>query len=436
MPRIIYSFLYFLLLPFILLNYLLRSFRDPNYRSHSLERLSFNLPSFGDSRPIHFHLVSVGEANAAADLVKRISEEFDKQKILISVTTPTGRMRCFELFSSQPNIEICYLPFDIPIFTTRFFNSVQPCCSVLMETEVWPNFMHVAEQKKVPVALMNARMSKSSFRGYMRFRGISNSMFRSLSLVLAQYSADMKRLIKLGCKANICHTIGNVKFDSKIPPAILEYGIKIKNEIGRPTWIAISTHEGEEKAAIDAHKIILERIPNALLVLVPRHQERFSKVRELLERQKVKYAKRSEGTMISASTQVFLGNSMGEMFLYIGLADCAFVGGSLVKIGGHNPIEPATNALPVITGPHIFNFSSIYKQSYEQGFCSYVSNSDELASTILELLTNPTLLEARGLKAKRFVEKNEGSLEACVTHMTSFISEHVQRVKQQTCDKV
>lgn len=423
--RFFYSLLYIILLPAAVLLYAFRSNKNPAYRHNMSERFAYRLPPKQQKRPIHFHVVSVGEVIAASAIVERIHSAYPDVPLLITVTTPTGRAQAELAFKQIEHKTICYLPFDLKIFMLRFLEQCNPFVSIIMETEVWPNFIHVASDLKVPTVLLNARMSKKSFRGYKRFYKNSTTLFSAFELVLAQFKPDYKRLIALGCKPSSTHITGNIKFDLSLPRSD-ELEEKWRTfKPNRPVWIAVSTHNNEEEQILSVHQRLLEHFPDVLLIMVPRHKERFDHVANIVEKRGLSLSRRSKDEVSKLSTtNVFLGDSLGEMFNYLTLADIAFVGGSLIKRGGHNPLEPAAMGLPIVTGEHVFNFKSIYKECRSHGFCSTVHSTNDLQECISDLLSNEAKRRDQSQAARSYVNRNRGALEMSQQHIVTFLNDH------------
>ncbi|MDO6719342.1 3-deoxy-D-manno-octulosonic acid transferase [Psychrosphaera sp. 1_MG-2023] len=436
--------------------YAFRSFKNPDYKKHLKERFCFGFPQFGQNvRPIHIHLVSVGEANASQILICKLAITYPEKPILITVTTPTGRSRATSLFSSLPQVTIRYLPFDIPVLMERFLSKVSPQISIMLETELWPYFLLFAKRKGIPVVLVNARLSKKSLKGYLKLPKTTKEMITTLDLVLAQYKPDKKRLIRLGCNEQKIKAIGNIKFDLSLPTEQIADAEKIKKGLARPIWVAASTHDKEEKIIFATHKQLLKTQPNLLLIVVPRHKERFKEVAllaseqfaiqhrstlsgvnsEVVRSQNSLNVKNEHFVPIHSQTQVLIGDTIGEMFWYLTLADICFIGGSLVKTGGHNPIEPAAVGLPIITGPYTFNFKTVFKQCQKKKFCIQLDSQKELLSTMQMLFNDPIKRAGMAKKAKRFVSQNQGVTDQMIAELTPLIAKEHNHESRPTVTK-
>lgn len=407
--RYLYTLLLYLSLPLVLLRLLWRSIRAPEYRRRWGERFG-RFPSPARSGGLWIHAVSVGEAQAAAPLIRRLLDEHPDLPLVVTTTTPTGSARVRALFPEQ--VFHVYLPYDIPLALNGFLRRVRPCMLVMMETEVWPNLLARCHRAGIPTILANARMSESSARGYARFRRFSRETFGRISLVAAQSEADAGRFVRLGVPASAVVVTGSIKFDIQIPASLLERAEAVRRAWGdRPVWLAASTHEGEDEPILEAHRRLLEWDPGVLLVLVPRHPERFERVAQLCQRLGFDVARRSLSEAVTAQTQVFLGDTMGELTLFIGAADVAFVGGSLVPVGGHNLLEPAAFGVPVLIGPHMFNFAEISRMMLAARAAVQVGNSAQLAVQAESWLGNASQRAEAGERGRNLVLQNRGALE-------------------------
>ena len=399
MNRFLYTLLLYAMLPLVLGRLLLRGRKQQAYLSHVQERFGFY-----DSKPpgkiIWLHAVSVGETRAAAPLVDRLIESNPDCSILITHMTPTGRETSETLYGGRALI--CYLPYDYPFAVRRFLNHFRPSVGLLMETELWFNLIHLCKANGIPLFLVNARLSEKSLRRYLKFENLARQSLTELAGIAAQTTGDAERLERLGAKnMTVC---GNLKFDVYPPKEIPDFR-KFLDE--RPVFLAASTREGEEELILDA----FEKSGGILVILVPRHPQRFIEVENLLKAKKIPYVKRSENRKIDPRARVFLGDSMGEMFAYYASCDCAYIGGSLLPLGGQNLIEAASLGKPVLLGPHTYNFEEASRLALEAGAAIRVENADQLASEAAALLENPEKLSAMGKAGLEFAEKNRGAAQ-------------------------
>lgn len=411
--RTLYTFLLYLLSPLLLLRLYWRSLKAPPYRRRVGERFGL-LPPMNRSSGLWVHAVSVGEVQASAPLIQRLLNAHPQLPVLVTTTTPTGSARLRELLGDH--VQHVYAPYDVPMVVQRFLDVTQPRLALFMETEVWPNILMQCRRRGIPTVLANARMSQRSASGYARLGGLSRETFANLDLVAAQAQADAERFIALGVSENQVVVTGSIKFDARLPPSLEEQAAVLKRDWGadRPVWIAASTHEGEEEQILAAQERILTQVPEALLVLVPRHPERFARVEALVHRHNLNLIKRSENLPCNSTTRVFLGDSMGELPMFFAAADVAFVGGSLVPHGGHNLLEPAACGVPVITGPHVFNFTRIADMLLEQEAAVQVNDTDELIDKVADWLSDASRRTRIGENGRRVVEQNRGALERLV----------------------
>lgn len=411
MMRRAYTLLLYLLLPYIFFHLLWRARRQPEYLQHLGERFGFYR-----ERPagplIWLHAVSVGETRAAAPLIRQLEARFPNHRILLSHMTPTGREAGGQLFGER--VLQCYLPYDFPFAVRRFIRHFKPETGLLMETEIWFNLVQACRQAGMPLWLVNARMSEKSARRYARFKSLSRESLRALSGIAAQTESDAKRLIQLGAKDSIQVT-GNLKFDIEVPQSALDTGKKLRDWFGpqRPVFLAASTREGEEAPILDA---LLQRpVPDLLTVIVPRHPQRFDQVAELLTRRGIPFQRRSElassglAQPLGSATRVVLGDSMGEMLAYYAACDIAFIGGSLLPLGGQNLIEAAALGKPVLIGPHTFNFAEATELAVEAGAARRVADADELMLEVRDLLNAPEKASAMSGAALAFAGRHRGA---------------------------
>jgi 3-deoxy-D-manno-octulosonic-acid transferase len=418
--RYLYSVLYYLSLPLILLSLLIRSYRMPAYRKRIKERLGFY--SFPLANCIWIHAVSVGETMAAIPLVKALQSIYPDKPFLITTMTPTGSERVKAVFNQT--VSHVYLPYDFPGAVKRFYANFKPSIGIMIETELWPNLLAVARGQAIPMVLVNARLSEKSLRGYLRIAHFSKAMCANLSLIATQAKADCERFKRLGARNDIIKVTGNIKFDVEIPQDIGQKSQALRKQLGckRPIWIAASTHEGEEKMLCQAQLYIRSIIPNALLVLVPRHPNRFALVETYLQELQLQYVLRSQAKLPSLDTSVYLADSMGELMLLYGSCDIAFIGGSLIPRGGHNMLEPAVLAKAILTGPYLFNFAEISQQLIAAKAMVIVNDGQELAAWILKLMQQPMLAQTMGQNGREVVQANRGALSRNLLLLQQIIS--------------
>lgn len=410
MNRTLYTLLFHLGLPLVFLRLLWRARRAPAYAKRIGERFALGLPELKPGG-IWVHAVSVGESIAAAPMIRELMARYPELPITITCMTPTGSERIQALFGDS--VQHCYLPYDFPWAASRFLDRAQPKLAVVMETELWPNHIHQCARRGIPVALANARLSERSARGYARFARLTAPMLAELSLIAVQTEAEAERFRRLGARAECVEVTGSIKFDLTIDPALPKKAAELRsqwNAVNRPIWIAASTHAGEDEILLAAHRQLLATHPDALLILVPRHPERFAAVYELCRKQDFGTVRRSLNEPPEATTQVVLGDTMGELLFLYALADIAFVGGSLVPTGGHNLLEPAALGKPVLTGPHLFNFLDIAAQLRDAGALGEINSAAELAKEVEALWDDPARTGRMRSAGYAVLKNNQGAL--------------------------
>lgn len=417
--RIVYSILLYLLMPLVCLRLLWRGRRAPAYWQRWGERFAFTLPNIAP-HGIWIHAVSVGEFQAAQPLIKALLTQYPELPILITTTTPTGSARVQATFAGQ--VSHVYLPYDLPIAMQRFVKAVQPRLLILMETELWVNLLHVCQQHEIPVILANARLSARSAAGYQRVVKLIRPALQSLHCIAVQTEEEAARFQQLGAAAEILKVIGSIKFDLELSPTLPQQGLVLRQHFGeRVVWIAASTHADEDEIILAAFQQIRAKVPHLLLILVPRHPERFNAVATLCKQVDLKFKRRSFGEIANSETAIYLGDTMGELMLLFAASDIAFMGGSLVPTGGHNLLEPAALGLPVIFGEHIFNFKEISQRLLSEHAAIKVHDMQELTVQVLNYAQQPELRQATGARGKAFVEKNRGALQRLLNLIANVI---------------
>lgn len=406
----LYSLFLYLVLPFLLLRLAWRSRRAPAYRERWGERLGRYDQRLLQAR-IWIHAVSVGEVQAAEPLIKHFLVRYPDAGVMVTTTTPTGSERLRALF--EDGVRHLYTPFDLTPIVNRFLDAVGPRLAVVMETEIWPNMLRACERRGIPVVLANARLSARSARGYARLGGFIGETLRRFAAIGAQGPADAARFRALGAPAERVRVTGNIKFDVRRSGSLLDHAEVLRRLWGvqRPVWVAASTHEGEEEQVLLAHREILDRLAGTLLVLVPRHPERFEGVAALVERRGFALARRSAKNPCSEQVSVFLGDTMGELPAFLAAGDAAFIGGSLVSTGGHNLLEAAVAGVPVAVGPHAFNFARITELMVRERAAVRVTDARMLAQCMGEWLKDATTRVRAGERGRRVVRANQGALQ-------------------------
>ena len=406
MNRLLYSLLFYLAQPLIWLRLAWRARKQAEYLRHVGERYGF-YPAKPKTPLLWLHVVSVGETRAAEPLIKALLDEYPEHSLLLTHMTPTGRATGGELLAKYgTRLSQAYLPYDLPGACARFLDHFKPQLGLLMETELWPNLIAAATKRSIPLALVNARLSARSQRGYRRFPKLIRPALASLRVVAAQTAADAERLTAIG--AQRVSTVGNIKFDVTPSAEKKQLGAEWRQALGnRPVWLAASTREGEEALVLDAFARI--RQPDLLLLLVPRHPQRFAEVATLVQERKLALCRRSEGSLPTAETRVWLGDSMGEMPAYFSVADIALIGGTLLPFGGQNLIEAAACGCPVLVGPHTFNFLQATEDSIACCAARRIADANEAASAVETLLKDRAALRGMRDAAMTFSQAHRGA---------------------------
>ena len=422
MSRIIYSAIFYLLTPIILLRLLYRALKAPAYRKRWAERFGFPVYAESTADFIWLHAVSVGETLAAVPLVKTLQEKYPQHRLMVTCMTPTGSERIKAAFGDS--VDHSYMPYDTPDSVARFLNRLKPKMLIIMETELWPNTIAACQSRDIPVILANGRLSARSATAYQRISSLVQPMLSGISAVAAQHKDDGDRFIRLGLPPSALEVTGNIKFDLSLDQAVQDRAAVLSEQWhcgnNRPVFLAASTHRGEDEIILQSFGQIKQQIDNALLVLVPRHPERFNQVGELCTSAGFTLARRSAGDKVEAA-DVLLGDTMGELMVFFGACDVAFVGGSLVATGGHNMIEPAAWGVPVLTGPHLFNFTEASQLLLAADGMLVCSDAAELAEQCISLMGNKGRRQEMGNAARLVAEANRGALDKLMSVIDRFI---------------
>jgi len=407
--RILYNLLTYLLFIPLALYWLVRGLGNRAYFDRLGQRFGYGFPEF--SRCIWLHAVSVGEVQAAAPLIRALAQRFPQRELLVTTVTPTGAARVRALFGDT--VRHAYIPFEFPNAVNNFFRRVRPEAALIMETEIWPNLYRACGIREIPLILVSARISPKSVPGYAKMLPLIRETLSHGIIIAAQSKQDADRFLSIGANPSRTCVMGNIKFDMELNPDVMHRGQALRTELfgARPVWIAASTHDGEEQLVLDVHQELLREHPQLLLVLVPRHPERFAVVRDIIDKRGFSLVSRTDGRPADAKATVFLADTMGELPMFYAASDVAFVAGSLVPIGGHNLLEPAAVGVPVVTGPHNFNAQDIADLFVDMGACLKVDDPDELARTVSGLLNDNEEARRLGQAGRAVLEDNRGALE-------------------------
>jgi 3-deoxy-D-manno-octulosonic-acid transferase len=419
--RLIYTVIMYLLIPLILYRLAVRGLRYREYFGRWRERFGF-FPDPHIRESIWIHAVSMGEVNAALPLIDALMQRHQGTPFVITTVTPTGSERVRRVYGDR--VFNVYLPYDLPASIRRFIERVHPRVSVVMETEIWPNLFLECEERGIPLILANARLSEKSFKGYGPVRPLAEQAVASVRFVAAQSATDAGRLRELGARPDRLGVVGNLKYDMSVPPGLGEQATIIRQGWGaqRPVWIAASTHEGEELPVLKAHAEVLRQFPDALLLIAPRHPERFKLVALSCRSFGFVTRTRSEDGTAAIDTQCFVVDTLGELLRFYATADVAFVGGSLVPIGGHNILEPAALGVPVVVGPKTFNFLDITASLLEASAAVQIDDGSALGAVVNRFLADPALRERTGRAGRAAFEREQGG----VTRTVSIIERELQ----------
>lgn len=407
--RVAYNLLtYLLLLPWALY-WALRGLVDRSYWHKLKERFGFGYRKL--ERSIWVHAVSVGEVVAAVPLIRTLLGDYPERTILVTTVTPTGAERVSTIFGET--VQHAYIPFETPDAIARFFDANRPELAMIVETEIWPNLYHGCSVRQIPLVLISARISPKSVRSYRRLLPLFRDTLSYGIIIAAQTEADAGRFLSLGAAKERTRVTGNIKFDIDLPEIVAVEGRALREALfpNRPVWVAASTHDGEESIVLDAHAMVLEQRPDALLILVPRHPQRFTAVRALVAQRGFEVVTRTARTPVAPCVPVFLGDTMGELLLCYAAADAAFVGGSLVPVGGHNLLEPAAIGVPMISGPQVFNAEEIAHLFLSSEACLSVDSAAALAAAVLRILNDEALSARMIREARACLADNRGALD-------------------------
>ncbi|MFQ3257907.1 MAG: lipid IV(A) 3-deoxy-D-manno-octulosonic acid transferase [Pseudoalteromonas distincta] len=428
MARIFYSFALIIISPLIVFYlYILRGKKNQGYRAHFKERFGFVSKSLFTvkTKPLVFHCASVGEVLAATPLIKALQKVHPNLNILITCNTPTGREQILSQFKNT--VACSYLPIDFPFATARFLKRIKPQALCILETELWPNLMAISHKKNIPVLVINARLSEKSQQGYQKVAKLTHIIMRSITVLASHNKTDAKRFIELGLEASKSHVTGSIKFDitpsdeqlAKVLNLKQLYNSNEDNKDERFVWVAGSTHPVEHELVLLAHQELLKKQPNALLIIAPRHPEQFDKVAELLTQSPLSFSRRSQNNY--NNEQILLADTLGELQCLYGAANVSFIGGSLIRRGGHNPLESAAFSVGVITGPHTYNFDHVYPELTKLKGAVVVDSNDELAKQLITFSQNTKACQTLGIKAAQCVTKNQGAIQKTLNIINQYL---------------
>lgn len=427
LTRWLYTLIFYLAIPVLLFRLLQRARLNPGYRQRIGERFGlYSVPR--QSGSLWLHTVSVGEFMAAQPLIGRLLAQYPDRPVLVTTMTPTGSERVRAAFAAEiasGRLVHVYLPYDLPDAINRFLRHFNPQILVVMETELWPNLIHFTHRRCIPILIANARLSEKSARGYRKVSLLTRPMLREIAVIAAQSEADGERFIELGLPPASLQVTGTVKFDLSVDEPLLQQAKDLRRQWGeqRKVFIAASTHEGEDEQVLEAFRLIHCERPDALLVLVPRHPERFEAVALLLERQGWQTARFSRSQPVTAETNVVLGDVMGQLLKLLAAADVAFIGGSLEPVGGHNMLEPLAVGTPAITGPHVFNFAVVAELLTGLGVLTTVTTPLGLGQAVLALFNDEAERQRLAQAGREVINRNRGALDRLLHHIHKLLQQ-------------
>jgi len=413
-PRQLYSLLFYLILPLVILRLLWRGIKAPAYLEHWSERFGY-APELDLSKPvIWIHAVSAGEMIAAVPLIRRLQVRFADHQVLVTNMTPTGAERCRALLGSS--VTRCYVPYDLPGAVRRFLGRVRPTMLIIIDTELWPNMIHYSSRLGVKITLANGRLSEQSARGYARIGSLTKLMLSEITQVAVQTQQHGERFRLLGLESHKLSVTGSIKFDLTLPTDLSARQHFLREKVGRDrlVLIAASTHQGEEEIILDVFSRLHAKYPELLLVLVPRHPERFEVCAVLSRSLGMKTISHSIQRNCESDTDVLLVDAMGELIYFYAISHIAFVGGSLVPVGGHNMMEAAAFSLPIMMGPHLRNFDDIADMFVQASAMVMVKDGNELLAMTDKLCSQEDLRTRMGDASRQVMDVNRGALDQTV----------------------
>lgn len=423
--RSVYTCIFYLILPFLFVRLYLRGFKNPDFRKRWSERLAIYHQAH-EKNVIFFHAVSVGEVESIFTLVKQLLQQQPDVKILITTMTPTGSARVKAVMGDL--VQHVYLPYDIPQFVQHFLSHFKPRLAVMLETEIWPNLFVLCKENNIPLLIINARLSQSSYQGYQKLAALAKPALNNVSAIATQTQEDADRFAALINDKNKVQVLGNIKFDMDVSVQFIEEGRLLRADLfpQRFVWIIASTHKDEEDFFLAIYPELKKQIPQLLLMIVPRRMERFNEVKRLCEKNNLKVITRTSNQLCSENTDVYLADTIGELKMLYAAADVAFVGGSMVALGGHNVLEPASIGIPVMFGPYMTNFKAIATGLLNAEAALQCQNSQQLTTAILKLYQQPEYRQELVDNGRKFVQRNQGTIAKIISLLSNFLVENIR----------
>ncbi len=438
--RTVYNWIFYLITPLLLLKLWRRGYEAPAYRTRIAERFGFasqTCPQHSQqlheiNQPLWIHAVSVGEVMAIVPVVKQLMQLYPQLPILMTTSTPTGADRVQKIFSDHLQLWHQYCPYDQSASVKRFIKQHRPLGLLIVETELWPNMLYFSHAAKIPIVLANARLSEKSARGYTKFAALTRNMLRQLDLLIAQSATDAERFTRLGLDASQLIISSNIKFDLEVPDQVSLDALKLRQKIGdRPVLILGSSHATEERAVLELLPALWELKLDVLLIIVPRHPERFDEVALMAAQYSPGVIRRSQQE-ITPQCRIYVADTMGELLMLYSVADLAIVGGSFVALGGQSPIEPASVAKGVLMGPHQYNFSTVCPELEAAGGLYTCENYQQLLERLRQLLSSPNEMVLMGKKAVEYALSKRGATGILVQNIEKVLLTHYIKSQAQS----
>ena len=425
MIRTLYTLLLALIAPILLWGLYRTKPGKPNFGTRWKEHFGLTPRLTTTTDPIWIHAASVGEAIAIVPVIKALKQSYPEQAIVVTTTTSTGAEQVAKLGDL---VEHRYMPIDFSWCVRGFLKTIKPRLLLIVEKELWLNTLSCVHHQKIPTIIVNARLSERSAKRYQSFSFFTRQLINKIDKILCLHDDDAQRFIAIGAQKNQVTVTGSIKYDISIADTVFEQAHQLRQQLGnqRPIFVAASTHQGEDEQVLDAYQTVLQQYPNAMVIIVPRHPERFDSVAKLAIEQGLQVHRRTDTTPIKANTQLYLADTMGEMLVMLATADVTFMGGSLVgeKVGGHNLLEPAAVAKPAITGPSFYNFEDITQQLLAAGAIEICQDSHQLALQLIALFNDPERQQKMGAQGQRIVLENQGAVDKTVTNISPYLTNH------------
>ncbi|MCD9522224.1 3-deoxy-D-manno-octulosonic acid transferase [Photobacterium carnosum] len=420
--RVFYTLLLALAAPLLLWGLYRTKPGKPHFGARWKEHFGFTPRLATTTAPIWIHAASVGEAIAIVPIIKALKQAYPEQAIIVTTTTSTGAEQVAKLGEL---VEHRYMPIDFAWCVRGFLNAIKPKLFLIVEKELWLNILTCVHQQKIPTIIVNARLSERSAKRYQSFSFFTHQLLNKIDKILCLHDDDAQRFIAIGVQQHQIAVTGSIKYDITIAKTVFEHAQNLRQQLGaqRPIFVAASTHQGEDEQVLDAYQAVLQQYPDAMVIIVPRHPQRFDSVAKLAIERRLTVHRRTDTTPIKANTQLYLADTMGEMLVMLATADVTFMGGSLVgeKVGGHNLLEPAAVAKPAITGPSFYNFEDITQQLLAAGAIEICQNSHQLAQQLVTLFNDPERQQYMGAQGQRIVIENQGAVNKTIANIHFYL---------------